>query len=81
MEKYPDVDEICQQIKEKYEYGDKDYMIIAPDRIEDIISEGHILGIACIGATSILNGFKRGRAIFSFCVKQANRISHIIRWR
>lgn len=44
LKKYPDVDEICQQIKEKYEYGDKDYMIIAPDRIEDIINEGHILG-------------------------------------
>lgn len=44
LEKYPDVDEICQQIKEKYEYGDKDYMIIVPDRVEDIINEGHILG-------------------------------------
>lgn len=44
LEKYPDVDEICQQIKEKYEYGDKDYMVIVPDRIEDIINEGHILG-------------------------------------
>ena len=44
LEKYPDVDEICQQIKEKYEYGDKDYMIVAPNRIEDIINEGHILG-------------------------------------
>ena len=44
LEKYPDVDDICQQIKEKYEYGDKDYMIIAPNRVEDIINEGHILG-------------------------------------
>ena len=44
LEKYPDVDEICQQIKEKYEYGDKDYMVIAPNRIEDIINEGYILG-------------------------------------
>ncbi|WP_314723438.1 PcfJ domain-containing protein [Enterocloster bolteae] len=42
--KYPDVDKICQQIREKYEYGDKDYRVIAPDRIEDIIIEGHILG-------------------------------------
>ncbi|WP_373266033.1 PcfJ domain-containing protein [Hungatella hathewayi] len=44
LEKYPDIDRICQQIKEKYEYGDKDYIIIAPDRIEDIINEGHTLG-------------------------------------
>lgn len=42
--KFPDVDIICQQIREKYEYGDKNYMVIAPDRIEDILKEGHILG-------------------------------------
>ena len=42
--KFPDVDKICQQNKEKYEYGDKDYTVIVPDRIEDILREGYILG-------------------------------------
>lgn len=41
--KYPDVDEICEAIKEKYEYGDKQYLILIPDRIEDIIQDGRAL--------------------------------------
>ena len=50
--KYPDVDGICQQIKEKYEYGDNDYLVIGPDRIEDIIMEGQVLG-HCLHSSSI----------------------------
>lgn len=40
---YPDVDNICQSLKEKYEYQDKRYMIVAPNGIEDIINEGRAL--------------------------------------
>lgn len=43
-EKFPDIDTICQSIKAKYEFSDKKYAIIVPDRIEDIINEGQILG-------------------------------------
>ena len=43
-EKFPDVDSICQSIKGKYEYADKKYQIIVPDKIEDIIVEGRVLG-------------------------------------
>lgn len=41
--KYPDVDTICKAIKEKYEYGDKKYVLLIPDRIEDIIRDGMAL--------------------------------------
>ena len=43
-EKFPDVDDICQSIKGKYEFNDKKYRIIVPDKIEDIIVEGRVLG-------------------------------------
>ncbi len=42
--KFPDVDSICQSIKGKYEFSDKKYMILVPDKIEDIIVEGQVLG-------------------------------------
>jgi len=38
--KYPGVEEICQAIKEKYEYGGKKYVIVMPNGIEDIMMDG-----------------------------------------
>ena len=40
---YPDVDAICESIKEKYEYSDQKYVLLIPNRIEDIIQEGRAL--------------------------------------
>lgn len=42
--KFPDIDNICQSLKEKYEFHNKKYAIVVPDRIEDIITEGKVLG-------------------------------------
>lgn len=43
-EKFPDIDQICMSVKEKYEFADKHYAIIGPNKIEDIITEGQVLG-------------------------------------
>ena len=43
LNEYPHIDEICQSLKEKYEYSDEEYMIIAPTGVEDIILEGNAL--------------------------------------
>lgn len=43
-EKFPGIDEIHAEIKAKYEYAEKKYSIVVPERIEDIILEGKILG-------------------------------------
>lgn len=43
LEEYPDVETICRGIKEKYEYGDKKYRIVMPERIEEIIQDGQAL--------------------------------------
>ena len=40
---FPEVDAICREIKEKYEYKGKEYLITAPERIEDILKEGDSL--------------------------------------
>lgn len=43
-DKFPDIDEICEEIRKKYAYSEKKYLIVVPERIEDIIREGEILG-------------------------------------
>jgi hypothetical protein len=45
---FPCVDEICESIKEKYEFADDEYSILVPSRIEDILFEGRNLH-HCIG--------------------------------
>lgn len=41
--KYPHVDELCLQAKEKYAYAGRDYTVICPESIEDILAEGRQL--------------------------------------
>lgn len=43
LEKYPHLDEICRSLKEKYEYADEEYTVLAPTCVEDIIAEGRQL--------------------------------------
>lgn len=43
LEKYPQVDEICQSIKSKFEYAAENYVILAPNGVKDIIAEGRML--------------------------------------
>lgn len=42
-QKYPDVDRICESLKEKYEYQGDKYVMVAPRCIEDIMREGQAL--------------------------------------
>ena len=49
-EKFPHVNAICQEIKAKYEYADADYMVVVPDGILDIITEGRALH-HCVGSS------------------------------
>ena len=44
IQKFPDVDEILQSIKDKYEYKDGQYAVVVPEKIESIIYEGRKLG-------------------------------------
>lgn len=43
LKKFPEVDRICRSIKEKYEYANGEYAVVAPNGALDIIVEGDIL--------------------------------------
>ncbi|MBP1736761.1 MAG: hypothetical protein H6Q60_642 [Oscillospiraceae bacterium] len=49
-QKYPHVNGICQSLKEKYEYTDRDYAVIAPAGVEDVLMEGRFLH-HCVGSS------------------------------
>lgn len=48
LKKFPEVDGICQAIKEKYQYAEETYSVIVPDGVLDIIAEGKQLN-HCVG--------------------------------
>lgn len=50
LEKYPDVDAICQSVKDKFEYENEQYTVVAPDGALDIIVEGQMLN-HCVGSS------------------------------
>lgn len=48
LKKYPHLEDIFQEIKPKYAFGDQEYTVLVPERIEEIIIEGTILS-HCVG--------------------------------
>ena len=38
--KYPHVEEVCNSIKDKFAYAGEPYMVVVPEKIEDILLEG-----------------------------------------
>ncbi len=40
LKKYPNIEKIYESIREKYSYTGKEYSVVVPDRLEDILSEG-----------------------------------------
>lgn len=71
-EKYPDVNEICKSLKEKYEFQDERYMIIAPSGIEDIINEGRALR-HCTSWCDIYYGRIQSRESFLMFLRKADK--------
>lgn len=55
--KYPDVDDICQSLSDKYEYTGEKYSVVAPKQIEDILNDSNELN-HCV-ATSPDRYFER----------------------
>lgn len=49
-QKYPHVNGVCYSLKEKYEYADQDYAVVAPAGVEDIMMEGRFLQ-HCVGSS------------------------------
>lgn len=50
LKEFPEVDNICQAIKEKYEYSNQKYAVVVPSGALDIITEGKMLN-HCVGTS------------------------------
>lgn len=75
-EKYPGVEKVCKQIREKYAYEGKDYKVIVPTGTEDILNEGRYLH-HCINKKDVY--FSRiidGESYILFLRKTENADAH-----
>ena len=50
LKKYPHVEQIYESIRDTYEYSDKDYSVVIPRYIEDVLQEGENL-CHCVGSS------------------------------
>lgn len=51
LKEFPHVDHICQSLREKFEYANEAYAVVAPGGVLDIIVEGRTLH-HCVGSSS-----------------------------
>lgn len=73
IQKFPDVDEILQSIKDKYEYMDDQYAVVVPEKIEEIIYEGKKLG-HCLDKSDIYFDRIQRRESFIVFLRKAGDI-------
>lgn len=73
VQKFPDVDAIMQEIKDKYEYADGRYAIVVPEKIEGIIYEGRTLG-HCLDKSDIYFDRIQRRESFIVFLRKAEDI-------
>lgn len=68
-EKFPGIDRINAEIKEKYEYAEDKYCVIVPEKIEDIIIEGKTLGHCLHSSDRYFDRIKRRETYIVFLRK------------
>lgn len=69
LKKFPAVDDICQAIKEKYQYKHGKYAVVVPDGALDIIVEGKRLNHCVGGADRYWDRIQRHEAYILFLRK------------
>lgn len=72
LQAYPDIEKIYHSIKGKYEYSDKKYQIIVPEKIEDILKEGYALG-HCLDRSDIYFDRIQRRESFIVFLRRAEK--------
>ena len=68
--KYPNVSSICASIKEKYRFEDKEYLIVVPDGIRDIVVEGKKLDLCISWSDTYFDRIERRETYFAFLRKK-----------
>ncbi len=71
VKKYPNVERIYQAICRKYEFKDKNYCIVVPRRVEDIIYEGKALS-HCISSSEVYYGRIQNKESFILFLRKAD---------
>lgn len=66
LKNYPHINQIYGKIKEKYEYADKEYSIVAPNCIEDILQEGQNLHHCLRGSDRYWERIERNESYIFF---------------
>ena len=69
LKQFPEVDDICHSIKEKYGYTDKEYAVIVPDGALDIIVEGRRLSHCVAGQERYWDRIQRHETYILFLRK------------
>lgn len=72
LEDYPHINQIYAKIKEKYEYADKEYSIVAPNCIEDILQEGQNLHHCLRGSDRYWERIERNES-YIFFLRRSDR--------
>ncbi len=72
LKAYPDIETIYRSIKDKYEYGNKKYRIVVPEKIEDILKEGYALG-HCLDRSDIYFDRIQRRESFIVFLRKAEK--------
>ena len=79
-EKYVGFQKHLIDLKEKYEFSDGEYQVIAPKSIDDILYEGDTLH-HCVNKTDTYFGSFQRKAISCFCGKKRIRKYRFIHWK
>ena len=66
---FPQVDEICKSIIDKYSFGNEEYSVICPECIEDIIKEGKALNHCLDGSDIYFERINRRESYIVFLRK------------
>lgn len=70
-EKFPDVENICREIKEKYEYANKDYVMVVPQDIKDIVNDGRVLHHCAASSERYFDRINKRECFLLFVRKKA----------
>lgn len=76
LQKYPHVEQICSTLEEKYGYTGKQYMVVAPARIEDVIHEGQELSHCIANSENYWERIEKGETFLLFLRKTSDPHQH-----
>ncbi len=69
--KFPDIENIYREIKEKYEYANRDYVMVVPQDIKDIVNDGRELHHCAASSERYFDRINKRECFLLFVRKKA----------